>query len=192
MNQNVERPSTNREEPLRQQPPAPPPSVQSAWNARRLDPQESRRKSPALAAALSALPGLGQVYVGYYQDAFINILVVGSVVSLLNLNLGALQPLAAFFLAFFWLYNIVDAGRKATLYNQALAGLGPFELPEPSKAPGGGGLLAGILLILVGALAFAHTMFDISLRWLEDWWPLAVVALGCYLVYKAWAEQKGA
>ena len=36
------------------------------------------RKSPALAAWLSLLPGLGQAYVGYYPQAFRNILFVAT------------------------------------------------------------------------------------------------------------------
>jgi len=36
------------------------------------------------------------------------------------------QPLLGFFLAFFWLFNIVDAARRATFYNEALVGLRPM------------------------------------------------------------------
>ena len=36
---------------------------------------DQRRKSPTLAALLSLMPGLGQVYVGYYQQGFIDIAV---------------------------------------------------------------------------------------------------------------------
>ena len=33
---------------------------------------DPRRKSPVLALVLSLMPGLGQVYVGYYNQGFIN------------------------------------------------------------------------------------------------------------------------
>jgi TM2 domain-containing membrane protein YozV len=147
----------------------------------------SRRKSPPLAAILSLMPGLGQVYVGYYQQGFINIIVVGSLISFLASGaFESLVPLAALFLAFFWLYNLVDAGRKAALYNQALLGMGPGKLPEQEEAPGTrGSLLGGIALVLFGIMLFAHTRFNVPLEWLEQWWPLALVAAGAYLIYKA-------
>jgi hypothetical protein len=94
------------------------------------------------------------------------------------------------FLAFFWLYNVVDAYRKASLYNQALAGLGPTELPEDVQMPGKqGSLLGGILLIIFGTLALAHTKFGYSLDWIEDWWPAALVLIGAYLIYKSWTNR---
>jgi hypothetical protein len=148
-------------------------------------PDDPRRKSPALAAMLSLVPGLGQVYLGYYQLGFINIVVVGALIAYLASNaLRGLVVLGAFFLVFFWFYNIVDAARRASLYNQMLAGLGPTQLPEDVQGPGTKGSLAGgIALILFGALLFAHTKFDVSLDWMEDWWPIALVLAGAYLIY---------
>jgi len=40
--------------------------------------RDTRRKSPAIAAILSMMPGLGQVYVGYYQRGFVHAVVVAS------------------------------------------------------------------------------------------------------------------
>jgi TM2 domain-containing membrane protein YozV len=45
---------------------------------------DPRRKSPLFATFLSAMPGLGQVYVGYYQRGFINAVVVGTLIALLT------------------------------------------------------------------------------------------------------------
>jgi hypothetical protein len=160
-------------------------------NQRSHYPKDSRSKSTALAAILSAMPGLGQVYVGYYQQGFINVLVVGSLIALLAAGIGSLQPLAGIFLAFFWLYNIVDAYRRALLYNQTLAGLGPTELPDDVKAPGSqGSLLGGSLLIAFGLLALAHTKFGYPLDWVEDWWPAALVLIGAYLVYQSFRDTQ--
>ncbi len=148
-------------------------------------PDDPRRKSPALAAMLSLVPGLGQVYLGYYQQGFINILVVGALIAYLASDtMRSLVVLAAFFMVFYWFYNIVDAARRASLYNQMLAGLGPTQLPEDIQGPGTkGSLIGGIALIVFGALMFAHTKFDISLDWMEDWWPIALVFAGAYLIY---------
>jgi len=151
--------------------------------------QDPRRKSPVLAGVLSLMPGLGQVYVGYYQHGFVNVLVVASLIAMLAGGyLGPMVPLGAFFLAFFWLYNMVDAWRKASLYNQMLAGLGPTQLPEEMEKPESkGSLVGGIALIAFGALMFAHTKFNFSLEWMEDWWPMALILLGAYLIF-IWAR----
>src|SRR2546422_5711021 len=85
--------------------------------------RDTRSKSPALAAVLSMMPGLGQVSVGYYQRGFVHAAVVATLVTILaSGTLDRLNPLFALFMSFFWLYNIIDAARRASLYNDALAG----------------------------------------------------------------------
>jgi hypothetical protein len=152
--------------------------------------EDPRRKSVPLAVVMSLMPGLGQVYVGYYQQGFINILVAGTLIAALdNAHFGVLhtlEPVMGLFLAFFWLYNLVDAGRRASFYNQSLVGLGPVALPETMKLPRGGGSLAGgVALVLVGLLLVANTAFGMPLDWLERWWPMALVLVGVYLVVEA-------
>lgn len=165
------------------QPSAPPFSAGAPWS--RSGPvEDSRRKSVVLATVMSAVPGLGQVYVGYYVQGFVNALVVGSLIALLSHG-GArgLEPLAVIFLIFYWLFNVVDAGRRAALYNHALAGLDPLELPEPAALPPGRGSIAGgVTLVLAGVILLSHTRFGLSLDWLERWWPMAFVLMGGYLV----------
>lgn len=161
---------------------APPPYQPHQYQPAQIS-QDSRRKSPMLAGILSALPGLGQVYVGYYQQGFINLLVVGATISLLASDIGPLTPLGGLFLAFFWLFNIIDASRRALFYNEALIGLDPFELPADMKLPGGqGSLMAGILLVCLGGIALSHTVFGFRLDWLEDWWPAALIIVGLVLI----------
>jgi hypothetical protein len=47
------------------------------------------------------------------------------------------------------------------------------------------------VLVAFGLLAFSHTMFDVSLEWIEDWWPLAIIGLGGYLIYKGYKDWAG-
>lgn len=144
---------------------------------------DPRRKLPLLALVLSAMPGLGQVYVGYYQRGFVHAVVVGAMLALLGTEIGPLTPLAALFLAFFWLYNIVDAGRRALLYNEALAGRAGIDLPEDFKAPAlGGSIPGGLAVIAVGGVLLSNTLFGVPLDWIRDWWPAALIAFGVYLV----------
>jgi len=147
---------------------------------------DPRRKSPLLALLLSVMPGLGQVYVGYYQRGFVHALVVGSLISLISAGDGPLTPLVALFLAFFWLYNVVDAGRRALLYNEALAGRSGIDLPEDFKAPAiGGSIPGGLAVIVVGGILLSNTLFDMPLDWVRDWWPAALIIFGVYLVARS-------
>jgi len=45
-------------------------------------------------------------------------------------------------------------------------------------------------MIIVGALAFAHLQFGMSLQWLERWWPAALVLTGAYLIYQSWTSKR--
>ena len=152
--------------------------------------RDPREKSPVLAGILSCMPGLGQIYVGYYQRGFTHTLIAGGVITALSQGIGGMEPLFGMFLAFFWLYNIIDAYRKAALYNQALAGGEEIELPADFKSLSmRGSLVGGVTLMSVGVILLLNTRFGISLAWLEDWWPAAPILFGGYLVYKAIQEK---
>jgi hypothetical protein len=152
---------------------------------------DPRLKSPVIAVLLSIMPGLGQAYLGYYQLGFINIFVVASLITLLAYGIGGLTPLVAIFLAFFWLFNLVDAGRRAMLLNQAITRAEKLELPDGFAAMSfKGRILGGLLLIAVGTLSIAHIRFHISMDWLQNWWPVALVIVGVYLVWQAVMERK--
>ncbi len=164
-------------------PPAAPPVAPVTQYLSILD---SRRKSPGLACFLSLMPGLGQVYVGYYQRGFVHAAVVAALITVLASEVDELTPMTAMFLVFFWLYNIIDAGRRAALYNEVLAGRTGIQLPADLMLPGlGGSMLGGTVVALVGALLLAHTAFGFSLSWLKEWWPVAVILFGAYLFIKA-------
>jgi len=156
---------------------------------------DPRRKSPFLACVLSLLPGLGQVYVGYYRQAFINIIVFGSIFALLTSveDYTPLMPFGILFLFFYEFYNIIDAGRRATLYNLTLDGIENIAPPDAltnNPLPLEGSYLVGGVLMLFGAIALSNTMFGLSLRWLEQSWPVFPILLGAFLIYQAIADGK--
>ncbi|HEX4826268.1 MAG TPA: hypothetical protein VFV19_18355 [Candidatus Polarisedimenticolaceae bacterium] len=155
--------------------------------------RDSRLRSPALAAAFSALPGLGQIYVGYYPRGFVNSVVAGGIISILAWTTGeaAYVPLLALFLAFFWLYNMIDAARLAALYNRALSGGREPDLPAGFAMPGlGGSIVGGLAVIAAALIALLHTRFGVPLDWLNDWWPVVPMLFGVWLVVKAVKDSK--
>lgn len=40
------------------------------------------------------------------------------------------------------------------------------------------------------ACSAANTLFNLPLEWLNDWWPMAPIALGAYLIYRARQDQQ--
>jgi hypothetical protein len=143
-------------------------------------------KVPLAAGFLSLMPGLGQIYVGYYAQGFINIAIVAGIITMLAGGMvGGLEPFFGLSLAFFWVFNVIDAIRRAQAYNRMLDGLRADELPEQVALPGSGSPRAwGIVLVVFGGLLFLNTKFDVSLDWLEEWWPLIPVVFGIYLIRK--------
>ena len=103
----------------------------------------------------------------------------------------AMYPLLGIFLAFFFIYNIVDAGRRAIYYNLALDGMEGIELPSMNLAvPSFGGSIAGGLALMgLGVVLLANTRFGVSLDWIDEWWPAAPILLGAYLLVKAIQER---
>lgn len=164
--------------------PPPPPVAGSAPRARR---SELPYKSQVLATVLSLMPGLGQIYVGYYQHGFIFILIPAAIIALLaSGSVGGLTPLLGMFLPFFWIFNMVDANRRAAHYNRALDGLTDAEIPEDFQMPGArGSVPAGLILIVVGVLILLDLNTDWSMEWVENWWPLVLVIFGGWLILKA-------
>lgn len=166
----------------------PPAAGNPQWTNRLRDP---RRKSSALAILMSMMPGLGQVYVGQYKRGFIHVLVVASLITLLADGMGSLTPLAAIGLVFFWLYNMVDAGRRATHYNRMIDAQAGGSFPEDIDFLNTGGSRAGgAVLMVLGFIFLMHTRFDWQFYWIEDWWPLGFMLLGGYLIYKDRQSRK--
>jgi hypothetical protein len=162
------------------------------WIPPRPDPRITRRKNPIIAAVLSLMPGLGQVYVGHYQRGFVHLFVLAGVITILaSRNAGGATPLLGLFVAFFWMYNLIDAARLATFYNEALDGVSPAELRREAVLPKrGGSILAGAALIVGGMLILLNRVYGVPMDWLEDWWPIAPVGLGVYLLVQGIRERR--
>ncbi len=161
--------------------PAPPPGVRPAYY------RDTRYKSPVAAAALSLMPGLGQVYLGYTRLGFAHGLAAAGFICLMSSNaLGRLEPFVGVSMVFFYLYNLVDAHRRAVLLNEAVTKLEMPQLPDGFGAMSfGARLVLGLGLIVIGLMSLLSIQFGVSWVWLEKWWPLGFLAVGIYLVGRA-------
>lgn len=140
-------------------------------------------KSAVLATLLSLFPGLGQAYVGYYQLGFTYVMVMA--LTILTLSHNVMAPFFGPMLAFFWIFNLIDANRRAQNYNRALDGMESGDTPPDFDMPSlKGNTPVGALLVVAGVLILLDLNFDISLAWVESWWPVGLIGLGGWLVFK--------
>ncbi len=145
-------------------------------------------KSAALATWLSLFPGLGQTYVGYYQLGFMYVVVMALCITVLSL--GILGPFIGPMLAFFWIFNLIDANRRAHHFNRSIDGMTEDDVPPDFEMPNlKGSLPLGIILMVVGVLILLDLNFNVSMAWVEDWWPVLLVGFGGWLVFKSRKTQ---
>ncbi|MFP5286301.1 MAG: LiaI-LiaF-like domain-containing protein [Thermoanaerobaculia bacterium] len=143
------------------------------------------QKRPFFAAALSLFPGMGHVYNGLYVRGFTLFLITMSLLALADRN-EIFVPVAIFF----WIFNVLDAYRQATLINYGYAqDLGLVDLPQHPRASQGG-LAAGIILTLIGIVAVLEEYFHVDLEWVFDLWPVALLGLGLGLIWSSLRDRR--
>lgn len=165
-------------------PPPPPPGYAPAPTYPAYVPQA---KSPALAGLLSALPGLGHVYLGLYQRAATFFAVWMLIIAVVQeTDSGAL----GFGIPFWWFFVLIDAVRQAKAINATGLPESNIAISEGNFKPTGS-LFLGVFLILVGGFLFLRRFVDINLRWLVEYWPVLLIAFGAWQVFTYYkANQK--
>ena len=180
-------------------PPPPRASEYAASEAREPEtryalPPEPRRANPQarmpfLAAFFSIFPGVGNIYNGLYMRGitfFVIIIgLIGLAASADNEQEGV--PLV-FTVIFVWLFNLFDAYRQATLIN--FGHTPDVELAKP-KIPtwGSGGMVAGVVVFVLGFYGFLRETFHIDLSLLADYWYVLFMAFGAFLIFRSWSER---
>jgi len=151
--------------------------------------QPFERKRPLLAGVLSGFPGMGNVYNGLYVRGLIQFLIVAGLMGLVDRSGNAFFVMT---MIFFWAFSVLDSYRQAMLINYGYAqDLGLLDQPQHPRA-GQGGLIAGIVLTLLGIVATLEQYVNIDLRWLYDLWPVLLIGVGLWLIAAAVRERKRA
>lgn len=146
------------------------------------------RKNPLFAAVLSLFPGMGHIYNGLYMRGITFFIVVLSLISIASNG----PDIFGFAVAFFWLFNVIDTYRQATLINYGYAqDLGLMDMPKHPRASQGG-ILAGALLTLIGLFAIVERYFYIRLDWLFDLWPFGLVVAGAWMIWASVRDRRRA
>ena len=145
-------------------------------------------KNPLLAAVLSLFPGMGHVYNGLYTRGITFFIITFALIGIADNGPDVFGAAVAFF----WLFNVIDTYRQATLINYGYAqDLGLVDLPKHPRASQGG-ILAGVLLLLIGVFAIIERYFIFRLDWLFDLWPFALVVAGAWMIWASLRDRRRA
>lgn len=154
--------------------------------------------SPGLAGVLAGFfPfGVGAVYNGQYAKGLAHLLIFVALV------LGASQggdtggAIFGIGIAFFYVYQIIDAVRSAHAVRLGQPAPDPFGL---AKAFGSGERMdinrvpvGALVLIGLGVLFLLNTMGLFHAYWIHRLWPLILIVIGVWLLIKRFSPPGGA
>ena len=163
-------------------PPPPPPPTQAA-----VPPPPTQapfpQKTPILAGILSVVPGLGHVYNGLYPRAVAFFLIYVTFFALsIDARSDGERAVLIPCMVFFWLFNLFDAYRQATLINY---GYTSSTLPRPANGDlRSVAFVPGVALIAVGVYGLLRRYLDFDLRWILDQWPFLLILFGGFMIYQ--------
>jgi hypothetical protein len=141
---------------------------------------EKSPKQKSSAAALSLIPGMGAVYNGEYQKAITQFAIFAALV-IMGDNVNGVFGFGAFV---FLVFTMFDSFRvaEAHLRTRLMSG-------QLNQSPAKDRTVAawGVILIVLGILFLAKNF--IRYDFLHRMWPLAFIALGAYIVYRALRDR---
>ena len=143
-------------------------------------------KNPGAAGALGIIPGMGHLYLGLYQRAAI---LFGVWVLFISLAEHSHGPFPGVAIPFWMVFSIIDASRQAKAINAT--GRPESNIlgsDEPVRVSGS--LTAGVLLILIGGFLLLNRFVTIDLSFLNDWWPILLVAFGAWQVFRHYQSRQ--
>ena len=151
--------------------------------------------SPGLAFFLGCIPGVGAIYNGQYAKGIVHAVVWGILMSIASSNsVHGAEPLFGVLVASWWFYMAFEAYHTA---RKRRAGEPVDEYSSILNLTGGRNHIpvAGIALILLGALLLLHTLDLLDFEYVAKFWPVLLIAAGAYLLagrfLQGSADRKG-
>jgi hypothetical protein len=145
--------------------------------------------SPALAGILGFIPGVGAVYNGHFAKGILHVVIFGLLVSIVAADgTGDLRPMFVFLVILMGIYMPIEAYRSARAIergdpDEEFSGiLSAFGRKKPSPA-------GGVVLIVLGVVFLLNTLGYWRLSDLVQYWPVLLIALGIFMLYRSVSEQ---
>jgi hypothetical protein len=133
--------------------------------------------------------GVGAVYTGQYAKGLAHLVTFAVLVWGASSARGGFEPIFGLGIAFFYVYQIIDAVRSAKAIQMGQPAPDPFGLAQAfgagekvdtAKVP-----MAAIVLIALGVLFLLHTMGGWFFS-LDRFWPVILIGLGIWLFARRW------
>jgi|HubBroStandDraft_4_1064222.scaffolds.fasta_scaffold23542_4 hypothetical protein len=152
--------------------------------------------SPGLAFLLGLIPGVGAIYNGQYVKGLVHVIILGILISIVSSGDagGGLEPLFGMMIGVWVFYMAFEAyhtakkrqiGQPVDEFSSLVSLHG-----RPSQFP-----VAPAILIAVGLLFLLNNMDIIRFSQFIRYWPIALIALGVYMLYErvsTTAQRNGA
>ena len=146
-------------------------------------PVVSSGPSPGLAFLLGLIPGVGAIYNGQYAKGLIHVVILGLLISIASSGAaGDLGPLFGLLIALWFPYMAFEAYHTAAKRQRGEA-VDEFSSIFPLQGRGKGFPVGPILLIAIGVIFLLETMQVVRIYQILKYWPVFLIALGCYMLY---------
>lgn len=141
--------------------------------------------SPGLAFLLGLIPGVGAIYNGQYVKGLVHVIILGLLISIVNNGdaAGGMEPLFGMMIGVWVFYMAFEAyhtakkrqlGQPVEEFSSLISLRG-----HSSQVPVG-----PAILIAVGLLFLLNNMDIIRFSQFIRYWPIALIALGVYMLYE--------
>jgi len=138
--------------------------------------------SPGLAFFLGCIPGVGAIYNGQYAKGIVHAVIWGMLMSMADSRaVHGMEPLFGVLVAAWWFYMAFEAYHTA---RKRRAGEPVDEYSSIVNLSGGRSHVpvAGISLIVLGALLLLDRLDLLDFEYVERFWPVLLIAAGAYLL----------
>lgn len=140
--------------------------------------------SPGLAFLLGLLPGVGAIYNAQYAKGLVHVLIFGTLISLANSrSIGELLPIVVMMIPAWGVYQAFEAYHTA---RRRLAGelVDEFSGLVDARTGQAGLPIGPLVLIGLGTIFLLHNFELVRLAELFKFWPVGLIGLGAYLLYR--------
>jgi len=150
--------------------------------------------NPAIAGILAGFfPfGVGAVYCSQYAKGLAHLLIFVMLIYGAD-HAGNWDWIFGLGVAFFWVYQIIDAVRTARALQEGQPAPDPMGLGQTfsmgEKFDSGKLPVGAVVLIGLGILFLLHTM-GIFEYGFDRFWPLIIIFLGAWMFYKHWSRRR--
>lgn len=150
-----------------------------------LPPKLDAGASPGLAFLLGLIPGVGAIYNGQYVKGLVHVIILGVLISIVSSDAtGGFEPLFGMLIGvwvFYMAFEAYHTARKRQLGEQVdeFSSLVPLRGSRSPRFPAG-----PVVLIAIGVLFLLNTMDVLRFSALIRYWPVALIALGVYMLYE--------